>query len=573
MPENVSDGTDEPIDGQESGPGRPGLPNEDESRANETAPELVEVLPNVVAVFGELPEELENSLERLNTGLLSTRDHTHIASVVAAAGTAATVGGNLAQGAASMQGLYRLSEESRALLNAGGRLAVKDGKNLGTILLPKGSTKTLAQARFTPAAGVSVAQTAVALGPALAMVALQTQLNEVSALVRRNIDLTQSVIESNRRDERARLMSLIESVDQALEAAQIAGSVPASLWDTIASKKTDIGTERNKYRSSIEDHLRKITELNVRQRREFLQSNAQTIAFDAFALLAAVKAWTGFQALAGAVAREAGATDPAEAKHFESIVENTQRELTSDLDDIATLLGSLTRELRIIVAMPGPSSLKLSSKRKDIDTTRKLASSVLEAIAPLGDTFLAPSAPLERPEVVCAPPDVVLEPYWELLRWLLEPDEQLRAIGLAAENPAHGRVGAVVSAAKEKIGSTLDKDPNRVMVAVTDRRILTGGTTEFFKEAVFQDDTRLDEVRYVRAIAGEGESQESRIDLITRVKNHEWFFSPQIGTPDLEAFAAILAQSMMLPESERLQFAVRDEAPDRSIAASDGLDG
>src|SRR3546814_18657200 len=95
-----------------------------------------------------------------------------------------------------------MADESRALIDAGGRLAIKDGKNLGTIILKKGSEKGLAQARFTPAAGLTAAQTAAAIGPALAMVALQSQLNEVSSLVQRNIDLTSQIIENTRPDER-----------------------------------------------------------------------------------------------------------------------------------------------------------------------------------------------------------------------------------------------------------------------------------------------------------------------------------------------------------------------------------
>lgn len=154
------------------------------------ATEIVEVFPGVVAVVGLIPDELELVLEPLNAGLLSAIDHDHIANAIATVGGTAAVGGNLAQAAANMQGLYRMADESKALLDAGGKLAVKDGKNLGTIILKKGSEKGLAQARFTPAAGLTAAQTAAAVGPALAMLALQTQLNEVSSLVQKNIELT-----------------------------------------------------------------------------------------------------------------------------------------------------------------------------------------------------------------------------------------------------------------------------------------------------------------------------------------------------------------------------------------------
>ncbi|NMM24178.1 MAG: hypothetical protein HHJ11_11880 [Phycicoccus sp.] len=515
------------------------------------ASELVEVFPNVVAVLGALPTELEGVLEPLNTGLLSVLDHNHIDRALAVVGNTATVGGNLAHAASGMQGLYKIADESQALLNAGGKLAAKDGKNLGTIVLPKGSPKSLAQARFTPATGLTAATAAAAIGPALAMVALQAQLNQVSTLVEKNIELTSQVIESSRRTERATLMSLVDTIDQALEDARAAESVPRSLWDTVASKKANLDAERKKYRANVEAHINKITTAGVHQRREYLQANAKSVVFDTFALLATMKAWTGYQAIAAAVAREAGADNPAEAKHFESIVVNTRRDFEADMSEATRLVGSLTRELRIIVELPGPTTLKLSSKRKNADAARKISKSVLDAIAPLSDALLSPRRPLETPEVVCVPTATGLDPYLRILRWLLEPDEQVRCLGFGNDAHSQGRVTAVVGAAKDKIAIALDKDPAQLLVAVTDRRILTTDTHTFLKMAVFNYAVNLDEVRYVRSTQIPGEAKARRVDLITREDNHEWHFGPDVDAHDVDALAAILAESMTLPEQER----------------------
>lgn len=448
-----------------------------------------------------------------------------------------------------MQGLYKMADESRALIDAGGRLAVKDGKNLGTIILKKGSEKGLAQARFTPAAGLTAAQTAAAIGPALAMVALQSQLNEVSSLVQRNIDLTSQVIENTRRDERARLMGLVDTVAQALEDAEAAGSVPASLWDTFAGKKADLDTERKKYRSNVEDHINKVIASGVKRRREYLQSNAQAVVFDAFALLSTLKAWVGYQALAAAVAREAGATDAAEARHFDSIVNKTRRDFERDLGEVTQLLGALTRELHIIVELPGPTALKMSSKRRDIEATRQLASNVLMAIAPLSDALLPAREPLAKPDVLCVPPSASLESHLGVLRWLLEPEEQLQALGIGDPMP-HGRVGAVVDAAKGRIASALDKDFDGVLVAVTNRRILSAGINDFLKQGLFEKEVDLADVRYVRSVPGDGR-RESRIDLITRHQNLDLYFAPEVDAQAVETLAGLFAESMVLPERER----------------------
>ncbi|MGW2155732.1 hypothetical protein [Nonomuraea sp. NPDC001699] len=134
---------------------------------------LAEVLPGVAVVFGEFPAELKPDL--IDFGLVSAADRKQISTVLASIGDTATVAGNLGNALAGAQGLYRISDATQALLKAGGMLAVKDGAKLGTVI----SSSGLAQARFIPVTAVSAAQTAAAVGPALAMVALQMQLSEV----------------------------------------------------------------------------------------------------------------------------------------------------------------------------------------------------------------------------------------------------------------------------------------------------------------------------------------------------------------------------------------------------------
>jgi hypothetical protein len=515
------------------------------------ATELVEVFPNVVAVLGELPADLEGLLEPLNTGLLTTADLDYVTKTLTVVGNSAAVGGNLAQTAAGFRGLYRIVDESQALLNAGGRLAAKDGANLGTILLPKGFAQKLAQARFTPATGLTAAGALAAIGPVLAMVGLQAQLNQVSTLVKKNIALTSQVIESTRRAERATLVSLVDTIEQALQDAQAAESVPRSLWDTVASKKADLRAERKKYRDNVEAHVGKIAGLGVHQRRQYLETNARSVVFDAFALLSTIKAWTGYQAIAAAVAREAGAEDPAEAKHFESIVANTRRDFEADLREATRLVGALTRELHIIVQLPVPAMVKMSSRRKDAEAARGICLGVLDAIAPLSDALLKPRGEPEPPEVVCAPMGTDIGPYLNILHWLLEANEHIRCLGIGEDAHPRGAVAAVVGAARDKIAWTLDRDPARELIVVTDRRILVGETQEFLQRAVFSHERSLDSVRYVRSAPKAENATARRVDLITSDTNHAWHFESSGDVDDVDLLAAVLAEAMTLPERER----------------------
>jgi hypothetical protein len=189
---------------------------------------LAEVLPGVAVVFGEVPAELKPDL--IDFGLVSAADRMQISTVLASIGNTATVAGNLGNAFASVQGLYRISDVTQTLLKAGGTLAIKDGMNLGTVI----SSSGLAQARFIPVTAVSRAQTAAAIGPALAMVAIQMQLSEITGLIRTNIALTSQVLTTIRNEQWAELTGLVATIDRAVDQAQEVRSVPTSLWDSVA---------------------------------------------------------------------------------------------------------------------------------------------------------------------------------------------------------------------------------------------------------------------------------------------------------------------------------------------------
>ena len=144
----------------------------DSERTDPTA--IVEVFPGVAAVFGAVPE----GLERIDLEA-SSLDGGQLAQLLGVAGSAGTIAGNLATAISSSQGLYRLDSASMALLKSGGQLAVKDGAHLGAIFK---NGKLVAQARFIPQ-GLTAAEAVAAIGPAVAMAALQMMIGQVSQAV------------------------------------------------------------------------------------------------------------------------------------------------------------------------------------------------------------------------------------------------------------------------------------------------------------------------------------------------------------------------------------------------------
>lgn len=518
---------------------------------------LAEVLPGVAVVFGEVPAELK--LDLIDFGLVPAADRKEIFTVLASIGNTATVAGNLGNAFASVQGLYRISDATQALLKAGGTFAVKDGANLGAVFSSSG--RLVAQGRFIPVTAVSAAQTAAAIGPALAMVALQMQLSEVTGLVRTNIALTSQVLTTIRHGQWAELTALVATVDHVVDQAREVGSVPTSLWDTVAGKKADLRTQLDLYRLNVGMHIRQIHRVDTHGRREYLETNAEAIVFDANALLSSVKAWTGYQALHAARARAAGPEDVGEARLVDAIARDTGKELDSALAETTSLVDSLTRELRIIAELPGRDTLSLPGKRRDSIAARQTSARLLEAIKPLADALHPPAPPLEAPGVVCAPKSLDLEQYLRILRWFLKDGEALRVLGFPDQLDALGPISAIFSGAKEKLAAARDKAAAKTLVAVTDRRIITAKTNAFLEQGEIRQNIPIDRVRYVRAATTQDGSERLAIDLITRDENIRWLFHAEIGNTQVDALAAVLAESMTIPDVERDELQRRRYAP------------
>ncbi|MFF9622423.1 hypothetical protein [Streptomyces griseosporeus] len=509
---------------------------------------IAEVLPGVAVVFGEVPAELQPDL--LDFGLVPTADRKQISAVVSSIGNAATVAGNLGNAFAGVQGLYRITDATQALLRAGGTLAVKDGANLGAVFL---SGRIAGQARFIPVTAVSAAQTAAALGPALAMVALQMQLSEITGLVRTNIALTSQVLTTIRNEQWAELMGLVTTVERTIDQAREVGSVPASLWDSVAGSEALLRKQLDLYRLNVRGHLAQIARSDTRRHREHLQANAEAIVFDAYALLSSVKAWTGYQALRAGRARAAGREDADEARLVDIIARDTRTELDSALAETTSLVASLTRELRITAELPGRDALaqSLTGKRRDSKAARQTSARLLEAIEPLADALQPPAPPLKAPSVLCAPESLDLEPYLRILRWFLGDGESLRVLGFLDQLDALGPISAILGGAKEKLAAAMDKAAPNTLVAVTDRRVIAARTNAFVEQGEIRQDIPLDHVRYVRAATPQDAGARLAIDLITRDENIRWLFRSDIDTTQVDTLAAVLAESMTIPDLER----------------------
>ena len=202
-------------------------------------------------------------------------------------------------------------------------------------------------------------------------------------------------------------------------------------------------------------------------------------------------------------------------------------------------------------SLPGRGTLPLSGKWKDSAAARQTSARLLEAIQPLANALRPPAPPLATPDAVCAPESLELGPYLRILRWFLEDGEVLRAAAFPDQPDASDPLSSILSGARGKLAAVRDKAPAKTLVAVTDRRVITAKTNAFLEHGEILQAIPVERVRYVRAATNPGGNSRSVIDLITRDENIRWHFPVDIDNSQVDTLAAVLAESMNIPEVER----------------------
>lgn len=517
------------------------------SDAVEIAPSttLVEVTPGVAVVFGDVPD----GLELISMDLVPSFDRMGLATALGSIGNVGTVVGNLAEAVSSAQGLYRVNDATLALLKSGGEMAAKDGAKLGAIFK---NGDLIAQARFIPVS-VSAAAVAAAIGPAVAMIALQMQLGEISGLVRTNIALTTQTLKTIQNEQWAELEGLAEAVNEAVEEARALGTVTDSVWEPIAPSGPMIRKQLKLYQKNVAGHVQEIGKLEGRARREYLESNAEAIVFDTHALLSALKTYAQYQAIRAALARSRSADDENEVQLFERITSKTPTEIEQSLGEIRQLTQSLVRELRIIAELPGRATVPLTKKRRGAKSSRLTCQQLLAAIEPLAD-MLQPAVDMPAvPETVCAPDGLDLEPYLQVLRWFLEDGEQLRSVAFPYEVGSRNLTGAVPAVLAKrvdatwaglgsgKLGVAVERLASSTFVAVTDRRIVTADPKTLLRRGEIDAVYPLDEIRYVRPRSNHDAGVRPTIGIATDRRDVQWMFPTDAELDDIDNLAAALA--------------------------------
>ena len=492
---------------------------------------LMEVADDVVVLFGEVPE----GVELLDLGLIPEHDRTQLSRALGSIGNAGTIAGNIAEAATSAQGLFRLNKATFSLLRSGGELAAKDGAKLGAILK---NGKVIAQARFIPVS-VTAATAIAAMGPAVAMIALQMQLGEISSLIRTSIALTTQTLKAIRNEQWSELESLADSIDDASQKVREIGAITDTLWESIAPMGQSIRKQMELYRRNTTGHIQEIRKSGGHARRQYLESNAEAIVFDTYALLTSLKTHATYQALMATQARKRSETDDNEAKFFEEITRDTPPEIKKSLEKIGQLTESLVRELRIIAELPGRATMPLTKKGRDAKATKLTCAQLLEAIEPLADVLHPTVDTPAVPETVCTPDDLDPDPYLRVLRWFLEDGEQLHGIAFPYEASANNFSRKLLSKLVDAAWQA-GKAAFSTFVAVTDRRIITANPRKLLRHGELGATYQLDDVEDVHPRTTNTDHVCPTIGVTTKQSDIRWMFPARADQTSIDDLATMI---------------------------------
>ena len=510
---------------------------------------LMEVSPGLAILFGEVPD----GVELYDFDFQSPAEQDSFSTALGMLGSLGTIGGNLEKAAQSAKGVFRLSQATLKLLKEGAELTETADGFLGMMVK---NGKISAQARFVPL-GVTPAAVVSSIGPGVTMIALQAKLGEISSLVGTNIALTTRTLKTIRNEQWSELEGLAESVHEALREARDLDVITDTVWEPIAPSGPLIRKQLKLYRKNVTGHVKELGKLKgkSKERREYLEMNAEAIVFDAHALLNSLKTHAEYQALRAGLARTRSVTDGNESKVFDRITQKTLPEIEESIQEVSKLTESLVRELRIIAELPRRATMPITKKRKDDLATKLTVTQLLESIEPLAQMLHPVVATPAVPDAICAPADLDLAPYLNVLRWYLDDGEELRSVAFPYELGSNDLTGVVPAILAKRVdaswgalapgraGAFMEKFAASTFVAVTDRRIVTADPKKLLNEGELGRIHSLDDIQFVRPRTAQDGEVRPTIDVATNRHDIQWVFPDTAEIEQVDTLAAILSEA------------------------------
>lgn len=286
-------------------------------------------------------------LEKIDNSLIADRA---LNDLIASIGEGASLTGGAASAANAIQhmsGLYKLDAVTKAQLAAGNALTkTADGQLIGTVRNASGQISR--QARLIPVSAPQIAGAIAAIGPAVAMVAVQMQLNniskQVSTVQQTSLQTLQVLTDSRNADYQGDC----QTINEVYQASSNHGCVSETDWSIISGLVSRIQSHRHFYKKQVANHQEALEKAHAdsHTQRDYIQTNRARIVNDSCAAFETLRAWAQLTELRIARAQAQG-----EHPHAEPL--QIRQEVIEDLQVQRALLHGLMRELRIIAELPG----------------------------------------------------------------------------------------------------------------------------------------------------------------------------------------------------------------------------
>ena len=451
-------------------------------------------------------------LEKIDGSLVGDRA---LNDLIASIGEGASLSGGAASAANAIQhmsGLYKLDAVTKAQLAAGNVLTkTADGRLIGAVRNTGGQITR--QARLIPVSAPQIAGAIAAIGPAVAMVAVQMQLNNISKQVSA---VQQTVLQTQRMLEdwnNADFHGTQRVVRRIFRKSTEEGTVSNTNWEQLSGLSNDIERHRDYYKERIHRHAQELQSCQniVSERRNYITEHRGSILFDSFAAINCIQTWCYYFELAHERARINGERPTLTHNEIRAEVED-------DVQIQRTLLRELMREFHIISELPGEWTLPYFQKRQDQTASRDTATKLLEQLNELAQQLGIKENPVPNPDVTCAPANYDVSPYTQILRWYLDEGEKLEALIFPVDRLSHRLLAmgadqftntvntsawSMLPQAKDSTNWSLGRVRRATrravkvspeMVAVTDRRIVTADPQKFIQKGIVKEEFSINDV-------------------------------------------------------------------------------
>lgn len=276
----------------------------------------------------------------------------------------------------SVQGLVKLGPETLAAIRAGAQPLVSGGYNLGA--LSQGG-KIVAQVRWLPATGASVAGVLAALGPAIAVAAIQFQMAAMDRKLNRIIGITSELLLSARVEKWAEVQAHFERLQQLESEAERLGRFTDEIsreahgaFAPLAANHKRLATDVSRHRVSLGACT------TAKERREWFAKNGQAAYQDAQCLLLAAYGCYFYDAMRAEYLRSK------DLDHALLVYQDSQKAAAKASAETGGLLAALDRSLQLLVESPGSGRLRFLGRDRAPNEVRASARELSEALAALG---------------------------------------------------------------------------------------------------------------------------------------------------------------------------------------------